>query len=167
MQLGSPLFRIVSWSYNDTRRPRDTHCFSSSRTGTIRTFLDSTPDGILSSPRNFSNQISRLKLTTSQQTRRTVRQKFESQRFRLRRRVACATSIFSKEASHCTLAIQITIRAKIITCSPFSPQELISDYSYSRGGGAELFSNYNYSCGRCTELFSNSGYSSGRGMERP
>ena len=40
--------------------------------------------------------------------------------------------------------------------SPFSSQELISDYSYSRGGGAELFSNYSYSRGRCTELFSNS-----------
>ena len=31
------------------------------------------------------------------------------------------------------------------------PQELISDYSYSRGGGAELFSNYSYSRGRGTE----------------
>ena len=51
------------------------------------------------------------------------------------------------------------------------PQELISDYSYSRGGGAELFSNYSYSRGRGTELFSNSGYSRGhsrgRGTERP
>ena len=46
-----------------------------------------------------------------------------------------------------------TIRAKIITCSPFFLEELISDYSYSRG--------------RCTELFSNSGYSRSRGMERP
>ena len=46
-------------------------------------------------------------------------------------------------------------------------QELISDYSYSRGGGAELFSNYSYSRGRGTELFSNSGYSWGRGTERP
>ena len=35
----------------------------------------------------------------------------------------------------------------------FFSQELISDYSYSRGGGAELFSNYSYS--------------RGRGMERP
>ena len=33
------------------------------------------------------------------------------------------------------------------------PQELISDYSYSRGRG--------------TELFSNSGFSRGRGTERP
>ena len=31
------------------------------------------------------------------------------------------------------------------------PQELISDYSYSRGGGAELLSNYSYSLGRGTE----------------
>ena len=60
-----------------------------------------------------------------------------------------------------------TIRAKIITCSPSSPQELIGDYNYSRGGGAELFSNYSHSRGRCTELISNSGYSRGRGMERP
>ena len=32
-----------------------------------------------------------------------------------------------------------TIAAKSITCSPFFSQQLISDYSYSRGGGAELF----------------------------
>ena len=32
-----------------------------------------------------------------------------------------------------------TIRAKIITCSPFCSEQLISDYSCSRGGGAELF----------------------------
>ena len=31
------------------------------------------------------------------------------------------------------------------------PQELISDYSYSRGGRAELFSKYSYSRGRGTE----------------
>ena len=34
----------------DTRVARETPTVSSSRTGTIRTFLDSTPDGILSSP---------------------------------------------------------------------------------------------------------------------
>ena len=34
---------------------------------------------------------------------------------------------------------QVTIAAIIITCSPFFSQQLISDYSYSRGGGAELF----------------------------
>ena len=32
-----------------------------------------------------------------------------------------------------------TIPAIIITCSPFFFQQLMSDYSYSRGGGAELF----------------------------
>ena len=35
--------------------------------------------------------------------------------------------------------LAITIAAIIITCSPFFSQQLISDYSYSRGGGAELF----------------------------
>ena len=34
---------------------------------------------------------------------------------------------------------RITIRAKSITCSLFCSEQLISDYSYSRGGGAELF----------------------------
>ena len=51
--------------------------------------------------------------------------------------------------------------------SDFCSQELISDYSYSQGGGAELFSNYSYSRGRGTELISNSSYSRGRGTERP
>ena len=44
-----------------------------------------------------------------------------------------------------------TIRAFIITCSPFFPQELISDYSNSRGGATELFSNYSHGRGRGTE----------------
>ena len=47
------------------------------------------------------------------------------------------------------------------------PQELICDYSCSRGGGTELFSNYSYSRRRGTELISNSGYSRRRGTERP
>ena len=34
---------------------------------------------------------------------------------------------------------QITVAAKIITCSPFCSEQLISDYSHSRGGGFELF----------------------------
>ena len=33
----------------------------------------------------------------------------------------------------------ITIRAKSITCSLFCSEQLISDYSHSRGGGFELF----------------------------
>ena len=32
-----------------------------------------------------------------------------------------------------------TIRAKIITCSPFCSEQLINDYSYSRCCGFELF----------------------------
>ena len=44
-----------------------------------------------------------------------------------------------------------SIRAKIITCSPFSLRTLISDYSYSRGRGTELFSNSGYSRGRCDQ----------------
>ena len=38
------------------------------------------------------------------------------------------------------------------------PQELISDYSYSRCA-QDLFSNYSYSRGRGTEFFSNYSYS--------
>ena len=34
---------------------------------------------------------------------------------------------------------EITIAAKSITCSPFCSEQLMSDYSYSRGGGFELF----------------------------
>ena len=47
------------------------------------------------------------------------------------------------------------------------PQELISDYSYSRCGGAEIFSIYSYSRGGATEFISNSGHSGRRGTERP
>ena len=61
--------------------------------------------------------------------------------------------------------LQYHSRKKYYMQSFFS-QQLISDYSYSRGGGAEFF-NYSYSRGRCTELFSNSDYSRGRGTERP
>ena len=39
----------------------------------------------------------------------------------------------------CLDVVLSTIAAKIITCSPFCSGQLISDYSYSRGGGAELF----------------------------
>ena len=76
-------------------------------------------------------------------------------------RLFCTLMMSMKGAGGAPLVLQfragLTIRAKNVTCSPFSPQELISDYSYSRGGGAELFSNYSYSRGRCMELFSNSG----------
>ena len=47
------------------------------------------------------------------------------------------------------------------------PQELISDYSYSRRGGTQLFSKYSRRRGRGTELISNSGCSRGRDTKRP
>ena len=58
-----------------------------------------------------------------------------------------------------------TIPAKSITCSPFCSEQLISDYSYSRGGGFELIFQffYNYRRGRCTDLSSNSGHNRGLG----
>ena len=55
-----------------------------------------------------------------------------------------------------------TMVAKIITCS-FSARELISDYSYSWGGGTEFISNYSYSRGGGAELFSNYSHSRGGG----
>ena len=59
-----------------------------------------------------------------------------------------------------------TIVAKIITCSFFSAWELISDYSYSWGGGTELISNYSYSRGGGAELISNYSYSRGGGSRQ-